>query len=337
MTFIPTFDDVLAAKRRIAGRAVRTPLLSSPLLSERLGARVYLKPECLQRTGSFKFRGAWNALQALGEDAAGGVVACSSGNHAQGVAEAARLAGVKAVIVMPSDAPALKRERTARSGARVVLYDRVREDRDAIAKALAEAEDLALIHPFDNPHVIAGQGTVGLEIAEDFSALGETPDAVLVPCSGGGLSAGIALALTEHFPSVDIYVAEPRGFDEYGRSLAAGAPQRNAGLGGSVCDALLAPAPGAIGWQINRERLAGGVAASDAEALSAVGFAYDELRLVVEPGGAVGLAALLNGRIETKGRTVVVVLSGGNIDDAILAEAIRNHRNSGLSGNGVPN
>lgn len=326
MTLIPSFEDVLAAQRRLAGRAVRTPLLFSPMLSERLDGRIFVKPECLQRTGSFKFRGGWNAVEGLGARAAKGVVACSSGNHAQGVAEAARLAGIASVIVMPEDAPVLKRERTARSGARVVLYDRVREDRDAIARSISEGEGLAFVHPYNDPLVIAGQGTVGLEIAEDCAALGLSPDAVLVPCSGGGLAAGTALAVTERFPGAQVFTAEPRDFDDYARSLSTGAPQRNASLSGSICDALLAPEPGAISWEMNRTRLAGGVAATDSEALHAVGCAYDEMRLVVEPGGAVALAALLAGRVEAAGRTVVVVLSGGNVADEILREAVSAYR-----------
>ena len=323
---IPTLQDVLAAQRRLAGRAVRTPLLFSPVLSERLGGRIFVKPECLQRTGSFKFRGGWNAVEGLGAQAAKGVVACSSGNHAQGVAEAARLAGIPSVIVMPEDAPVLKRQRTARSGARVVLYDRVREDRDAIARTISDEEGLAFVHPFNDPLVIAGQGTVGLEIAEDCAALGLMPDAVIVPCSGGGLAAGTALAVTERFPGAQVYTAEPHNFNDYARSLEAGAPQRNASLSGSICDALLAPGPGAIGWEINRARLAGGVLATDPEVLYAIGFAYDELRLVVEPGGAVGLAALLSGRLEAGGQTIVVVLSGGNVGDEIFRGAVDAYR-----------
>ena len=329
MTNIPTFDDIRAAAARIADHAVRTPLLVSKPLSERLSAQIYLKPECLQRTGSFKFRGAWNAVRMLVSDSRKGVVACSSGNHAQGVAEAARLAEIPAVIVMPHDAPALKRERTQRSGARVVGYDRLREDREAIARRLAEDEGLQFIHPYDDPGVIAGQGTVGLEIAEDCAALGMAPDVVVVPCSGGGLTAGVSLAVIERFPDASVYTAEPAGFDDYARSLAAGARRRNADQGGSVCDALLSPEPGAIGWEINRSRLAGGLVAIDEEALYAVGFAFDEQRLVVEPGGAVGLAALLAGRIDVSGRTAVIVLSGGNIDDAMLARALAVYRSSG--------
>jgi threonine dehydratase len=329
MPDIPTFADILAAQKRIAAEAVRTPLLHSPFLSERLSARVYLKPECLQRTGSFKFRGAYNALSVLAPALRRkGVVAVSSGNHAQGVAEAARLFGVPATIVMPGDAPEPKRRRTERSGARVVAYDRATEDRDAVTARVVEELGGAFVHPFNDPSVIAGQGTVGLEIAEDAAALGIVPDVALVPCSGGGLAAGVALALTEKFPRISVYVAEPKDFDDYGRSLQAGTPQRNEKLAGSISDALLAPSPGAIGFEMNRARLAGGVVASDPEALLAVGFAFDELRLVVEPGGAVGLAALLAGRIEVKGRTVVIVLSGGNVGDDILAEGIRAYRAS---------
>jgi threonine dehydratase len=330
MTAIPTFDDILAARDRIAGEAVRTPLLWSPLLSERLRAPVFLKPECLQRTGSFKFRGAWNAVQALGPAAKEkGVVAVSSGNHAQGVAEAARLVGAPATIVMPSDAPVPKRRRTERSGARVVLYDRATEDRDAVVARVVEETGGAFVHPYDDPFVIAGQGTVGLEIAEDCAARGVEPDIVLAQCSGGGLAAGVSLAVTERFPAVEVYAAEPEGFDDYARSLQAGTPQRNERQAGSICDALLAPQPGAIGWEVNKRRLAGAVVASDAEALVAVGLCFDELRLVVEPGGAVGLAALLAGRLDIRGRTVVVVLSGGNIGDAVLAEALSAYRSAG--------
>lgn len=331
MSQAPVFSDILAARDRIAGEAVRTPLLFSPFLSERLKARIYVKPECLQRTGSFKFRGAWNAVQLLGEAARNGIAAVSSGNHAQGVAEAARLAGVRAVIVMPEDAPVLKRERTERSGARVVVYDRAGIDREAMSKDLAEKEGLAFVHPFNDPNVIAGQGTVGLEIAEDLQRLGAKPDFVLVPCSGGGLTAGVALAVKERFPDTRIYAAEPAGFDDYGRSLHAGAIQRNERLAGSICDALLVPAPGEISFAMNRERLAGGVAASDAEALVAAGLCYDELRLVVEPSGAVGLAALLAGRLDIAGKTAVIVLSGGNIADDRLQGAVEAYR-SGSGG-----
>lgn len=329
MTDIPTFDDILAARQRIAGEAVRTPLLASPFLSEWLGARVFLKPECLQRTGSFKFRGAWNAIQALGTAAREkGVIAESSGNHAQGVAEAARLVGARATIVMPSDAPETKRRRTERSGGEIVAFDRATEDREVVFARAVEELGGAIVHPYNDPFVIAGQGTVGLEIADDCAVLGVEPEIVLVPCSGGGLTAGVTLAVTERFPAARIYAAEPEGFDDYARSLKSGTRERNARPSGSVCDALLVPQPGPIGFEINRKRLAGAVAASDPEALAGAGLCFDELRLVVEPSGAVGLAALLAGRIEVGGRTVVIVLSGGNIADDTLAEALSAYRST---------
>ncbi len=332
MTGTPTFGDILAAQQRIRDEAVRTPLLCSPFLSERLRARVFLKPECLQRTGSFKFRGAWNAIQALGAEARErGVVAESSGNHAQGVAEAARLVGARATIVMPTDAPELKQRRTERSGGRIVEFDRATEDRNAIFARVVEELGAAVVHPFNDPFVIAGQGTVGLEIAEDCTALGVEPEIVVVPCGGGGLTAGVTLAVTERFPAARVYAAEPEGFDDYARSLASGARERNARRSGSICDALLVPEPGPIGWEINKKRLAGGLVVSDAKALLAVGLCFDELRLVVEPGGAVGLAALLAGRLKAEGQTVVVVLSGGNIGDEVLAEGLRAYRSDAVS------
>lgn len=323
---LPTFADIEAAARRIDGTAVRTPLLNAPVLSDRFGGQIFLKPECLQRTGSFKFRGATNAIAALGEAAKRGIVAGSSGNHAQGIAEAARQAGVRATIVMPSDAPEAKRARTQASGATIVAYDRATEDREAIGMAIAERDGATFIHAYDNADVIAGQGTVGLEIADDCAGLGVTPDMVLVSCSGGGLTAGINLAISERYPNAGIYAVEPQGFDDYRRSLEAGHIVGNDRMSGSVCDALLSREPGRIGFAINKERLAGGLAVSDDEALQAVGFAYEQLRLIVEPGGAVALAALLGGRIEAAGKTVVIVLSGGNIDDAVLQMGIAAYR-----------
>jgi threonine dehydratase len=323
---LPTFADIETAALRIAGKAVRTPLINAPVLSERFGGRIFLKPECLQRTGSFKFRGATNAITALGEAAKNGIVAGSSGNHAQGIAEAARLAGVSATIVMPSDAPEAKRIRTEASGATIVAYDRATEDREGIAMAIAERDGGTFIHAYDNRQVIAGQGTVGLEIADDCAGLGVTPDIVLVNCSGGGLTAGIALAVSERFPDAGIYTVEPEGFDDYRRSLAAGRILANEKMSGSVCDALLSREPGEIGFAINKERLASGLAVTDDAALEAVGFAYEQLRLIVEPGGAVALAALLSGQIEAAGKTVIIVLSGGNIDDAVLRQGLAAYR-----------
>ncbi len=329
-TALPAIADLKAAAARLGGLAVRTPLLTSPHLDGLTGARVLIKPECLQRTGSFKFRGGYNAVASLDPAArATGVVAVSSGNHAQGVAEAARLFGVAATIVMPADAPAAKIARTKRSGATVVTYDRAREDREAVAARVMAAHGGVLVHPYDDPAVIAGQGTVGLEIAADAEAMGLVPDLVAVPCSGGGLGAGIGVAVRGTFPGCAVALVEPEGFDDYARSLGEGRIVANPRQSGSICDALMAVAPGAIGFALNSAADTRAVAVSDAEALAAVAFAFDELRLVVEPGGAVALAALLSGRLEAEGRTVVIVLSGGNIDAALLARALaegREHR-----------
>ena len=320
---LPTVADIAAAAARLAGLAERTPLLSSAALDARAGGRVFLKPECLQRTGSFKFRGAFNRLSLIPEDLReGGVVACSSGNHAQGVAAAAALFGMRSTIVMPADAPAMKIARTRALGAEVVLYDRQTEDRDAIAHAIAGPRGATFVHPYDDAGVMAGQGTVGLEIVEACRERGIRPDVVLAPASGGGLIAGLSLAVSEAFPDARILVAEPAGFDDHARSLAAGERVRNDRLAGSICDALLANKPGEKTFAINRRTLAGGVSATDAEALAAVAFAARELKLVVEPGGAVALAALLSGRVDLAGGTAVVVLSGGNVDEAVLMRAL---------------
>ncbi len=270
-----------------------------------------------------RLRGAYNALASLAvAERTRGVVAVSSGNHAQGVAEAARLLGIAATIVMPADAPAVKRARTERSGARVVAYDRATGDREAVAAAIIADTGGVLVHPYNDPAVIAGQGTIGLEILAEAAALGLAPDAVIVPCSGGGLSAGVGLAVRSARPEAEIVLVEPAGFDDYGRSLRDGGVATNTRTAGSVCDALLASSPGTIGLAINRGNEAVGLAVEDPEALAAVAFAFRELKLVVEPGGAVGLATLLSGRFDCRGRTVVVVLSGGNIDEALLGRAL---------------
>lgn len=311
---LPTTADVDAAAARLKGVAVRTPLVFSPVLSERTGARVFLKPETLQRTGSFKFRGAYNRISQIPPEArAAGVVACSSGNHAQGVAAAARLLNMPAVIVMPHDAPALKRERTLALGAEVVGYDRATEDRDAIAHAIAAERGAVMVPPYDDPGVIAGQGTVGLEIVEDLVAQGLTPNLVAANTSGGGLIAGIALAVRPRCPAAHVVACEPAGFDDHARSFRSGTRERNAAPTGSFCDALLAPTPGEITFAITRELVGEAASASDDEVARAVAYAFTELKLVVEPGGAVALAALLEGRLKAQG-TVVIVLSGGNVD-----------------------
>src|SRR5271169_2080531 len=315
--------DVDAAAAVVAPFAVRTPLLSAPVLNERAGTRVFLKPEVLQRTGSFKFRGAFNKLSSIPMNArAGGVVAFSSGNHAQGVAAAAQILNMRATIVMPADAPLSKRERTKAYGAEVVLSDRDREDREAIARDIAGKRGATLVPPYDDPKVIAGQGTVGREIAEDMAALGVSPDIVVAPASGGGLIAGVATAVKARYPNVTMIVAEPEGFDDHGRSLRAGKREAHHAEGRTICDALMAAIPGEITFAINGKLLSHGVTASDAEVGAAVGFAYRELKLVVEPGGAVGLAALLAGRIDVQGRNVVIVLSGGNVDAELFAKLV---------------
>lgn len=323
MARAPDISDVRAARSRIGSLALRTPLLTHPALDQAVGGRVLLKAESLQRVGAFKFRGAYNKIAQVDRTAfPGGVVACSSGNHAQGVAAAATMAGLRSLIVMPADAPALKIARTKGFGAEVHLYDRVKEDRDAIAGAIARERRAALVHPFDDPDVMAGQGTAGLELMEQAAVLGTMPDAVLVPCSGGGLASGIAIAVKAVAPACEVFAVEPHGFDDLARSLESGRRERNEKLAGSICDALLSPSPGEITFEVLRRLLAGSVTATDAEVRSAIRFAYHDLKLVLEPGGAIALAALLAGRVPAAGRTVAVVLSGGNIDPALFGEII---------------
>ena len=313
--------DIDAAARVIAPFAIRTPLLSPSVLCDLVGAKVFLKPEILQRTGSFKFRGAFNKLSSIPQSArSGGVVAFSSGNHAQGVAAAAKILNMPATIVMPADSPVSKRERTKSYGAEVVLYDRDREDREAIARDIAGKRGATLVPPYDDPKVIAGQGTVGREICEDLAALGVAPDIVVAPVSGGGLIAGVATAVKARFPRAMVMSAEPEAFDDHARSLRAGKREAHESKGRSICDALMAAIPGEITFAINSKLLAKGVTVSDAEVGQAVAFAYHELKLVVEPGGAVGLAALLAGHLDARGKNVVIVLSGGNVDADMFAK-----------------
>lgn len=317
---LPTFADVEAAARRLYDNAVTTPLLRAPILDERLDATVLLKAEPLQRTGSFKFRGAFNRLvQLTPAERQAGVVAWSSGNHAQGVAAAAALLHIPATIVMPADAPVIKMENTRRWGASVVTYDRITEDREAIGRRIAAERNAVIVPPYDDPHIIAGQGTVGLELVAQARALGLTVDDVIVPASGGGLVAGMGLAVRHANPAARIYTAEPAGHDDHRRSLETGTRQRNtAAVAHGLCDALLAPTPGALTWALNRQTLAGGYAVSDADVRRAMRFTFESLKIVVEPGGAAALAAVLAGHHVCAGRTVAVVLSGGNVDPAVF-------------------
>lgn len=319
----PTIADIEDAAKRLAGVAVRTPLLESSLLNAALGGRLLLKAEPLQRAGSFKFRGAYNRISRL-DDAAKkrGVVAYSSGNHAQGVASAAEMLGVPATILMPKDAPAVKIANTKAYGAEVVLFDRDKDDREAMARKIASERGATLVPPYDDPYIIAGQGTVGLEIAEELERRGIKADAVIAPCGGGGLVAGTATAIAARLPGVPVFSAEPVGFDDTARSLKAGARQGNTPGAKSFCDALLAPMPGEITFPINHRRLAGGLAVSDTEVRRAMAAAFGYLKLVIEPGGAVALAAALSGKIPLAGKTVVVVASGGSVDPATFARAI---------------
>ncbi len=316
-----TISDVEAAARRLGGIAVRTPLIENDALNAHTGGRVLLKAECLQRTGSFKIRGAYNRLAQLSpREAASGVVAWSSGNHAQGVACAAGLLGIHAAIVMPADAPRAKRENTERLGGEVISYDRRSGDREAIARGLADERGAALVPSYDHEQVIAGQGTVGIEIAEQATELGCTPDQVLVCCSGGGLTAGVAVALKSAWPSVRIIAVEPEAFDDTLRSLASGRREHVPAGASSICDALQTATPGELTFALNRSLGVTGVSVRDAEVRQAMRFAFRHLKLVLEPGGAVALAAILSGKVPTSGLVSVAVLSGGNVDADLFSE-----------------
>lgn len=320
---LPTHADVLAAADRIAPFIVHTPMLRATALDRQTGGTILVKPEPLQRTGSFKLRGATNAVRSLTPQRLGsGIVAHSSGNHGQAVACAAAAVGARATIFMPADAPQVKVEGTASWGATIRRYDRVRDDRAAMTAAFAEETGAALIPPFEHPDVIAGQGTAALELARDAAAAGLMMDDLLVCTGGGGLVAGSALALEGGSPATRVWAVEPDGWDDTSRSLASGQRERNSGQASHLCDALLSLQPGELTFAINESRLAGGLVVSDAEVLAAMAFAFRVLKVVVEPGGAVALAALLAGRIETGGKVVGCVLSGGNVDTDVFARAL---------------
>jgi threonine dehydratase len=323
MTELPTHDDVLAAAARLAGRVVRTPMLRHPLIDEIAGGTVLIKPECLQRTGSFKLRGATNAVLRLdAAQRAAGVVTHSSGNHGQAIACATAAEGVRALIAMPQDAPAIKVESTRRWGAEITFFDRATTDRETLAARLAAERGAVVLPPFDHPDVIAGQGTLALELLEDARAAGLTLDALSVCTGGGGLVAGCALAAEGVSPGTEVWAVEPEGWDDTARSLAAGARLGNDGQGAPLCDALLSMRPGEMTFAVNQPRLKGAAVVTQAEVFRAMRLAFECLKVVVEPGGAVALAAVLAGRVPARGRVVGVVLSGGNVDPAVFSRAL---------------
>jgi len=320
----PTFADIEDAARVLKGLVVRTPLLESPFLNELAGCRLLIKPEMLQKTGSFKFRGAYNTVSRIAKDRrANGVVAYSSGNHAQGTAAAAQLLNIPAVIVMPADAPKLKIANTKAYGAEVVLYDRDNEIREDIAEAIAKDRNATIVRPYDDPCVVAGQGTVGVEIVEDCIALGIKLDALVVPCGGCGLTAGCALAFHTLSPKTQVYSAEPEGFDDTARSLVSGQRETNTPGAKSICDALLLPAPGALTFEINRDLVSVGLVASDDDVQRAMAALFLRLKIVSEPGGAIAAAAVFADDKETfKDKVAAVVCSGGNVDSAAFQTAL---------------
>ena len=300
---------------RLGNVAVRTPLISSPALDEYTGGKVLIKAENLQRTGSFKIRGAYNMLSQLPpEEAAKGVIAFSSGNHAQAVAAAGTMLGIETTIVMPEDAPQIKIENTRRLGGKTVLYDRYTGDRETIARSMAAERGCAVVPSYDHEHIVAGQGTAGLEIVSQCEEIGVTPDQVLVNCSGGGLTAGIAVVVTSLLAETTIHPVEPEGFDDTTRSLESGDREENDPEARSICDALQVMIPGSVTWPLNKDRLGRGLVVSDDNVRDAMRFAFRHLKLVAEPGGSAALAAVLSNKIDTAGKVTVVVISGGNVD-----------------------
>ncbi|MFC3144763.1 threonine ammonia-lyase [Psychromarinibacter halotolerans] len=321
--FPASIDDIRAANARLDPVVRRTPLLSSPFLDEIAGRRVLVKPECLQHTGSFKFRGAWSAISALDPDVrAKGIIAFSSGNHAQGIAHAATRHGVPSVIIMPGNAPAVKIANTRALGAEVVLYDRETEDRDEIGAKIAEDRGLTLIKPFDDPLVIAGQATCGLEIATQAAEAGVTSADVLVCCGGGGLTSGIAIALEAEAPGLRVRPVEPVGFDDVARSLLSGRIERNDRVSGSICDAIITPTPGELTFPVMQRLCGPGVVVPEELCLKAMAEAFNRLKIVLEPGGAIALAAALYMPETVEGDTVIAVASGGNVDAPMFTKAL---------------
>ena len=317
------YNRIRAANDRLMGHKRVTPLLSSPFLDDIAGKQIFVKPECLQHTGSFKYRGAFSAVSAQPDETrAKGVIAFSSGNHAQGVALAARQHGISSVIIMPADAPKTKIDNTRALGAEVVLYDREHEDRDEIGARISQERDLTLIKPFDEPEVIAGQGTCGLEIAQQAAEFGITDADVLVCCGGGGLTSGIALALEQDAPNMRVRPIEPKGFDDVCRSLISGKIERNPTTLGSLCDAIVTLSPGQLTFPIMQRLCHAGITVTEEQALRAMQLAHDRLKITVEPGGAVALAAALFHGDQTSSDCVIAVASGGNVDRDVFERAL---------------
>jgi threonine dehydratase len=323
MANLPTVEDVRRAASCLEGKAYKTPLLESPLLNEKLGCRLLVKPETLQRTGSFKFRGAYNKIFHIPVNKRkNGIVAFSSGNHAQGVAAAAKIFGIETQIIMPKDAPAIKVANTRSYGAQVLFYDRFKEDRSIIGEKLVKENGATLVHPYDDSMIVAGQGTVGLEVARQAQAMDANLNAFLAPCGGGGLISGCALALETESPETEIYSAEPVGFEDTALSVAAGERLVGKRDRKSICDALLSPKPGKITYEINARLLKSGLTINDETVIKAMKVAFNYFKLVVEPGGAAALAAVLSEEYKANGKTVAVVLSGGNVDAKVYRKAL---------------
>ena len=318
-----TADGVRRAAERIHGHAVRTPLIENNVLNDAVGGRVFVKAEPLQIGGSFKFRGAFNLISQLNADErARGVLAWSSGNHAQGIARAARHFGTKASIIMPEDTPALKVEQVKAFGAEIITYDRYTEDREAIAKPILEKTNMALAPSFDHPDIIEGQGTLGLETVEDARARGAELDAFIVCCGGGGLTSGCATIVDDISPKTEMWIAEPEGFDDTWLSIQKGEHVSVDVSQRTICDAIATPTPGRLTFPIMKKLVRGGVNLTEAEVGAAMLFAFKYLKIVAEPGGAVALAAILSGKFDGKGKTTAITISGGNVDPALFAQII---------------
>ena len=323
MTELPNITDIKHAAETLNGVVTSTPLLESALLNNYLGGRIFIKPECLQRTGSFKFRGAFNKISSIPQrDLCRGVVAFSSGNHAQGVAHAAQLFSTQATIIMPQSAPDIKKQKTLEYGANVIEYDIHTQSREEIAQSLSLESGATLVKPYDDTHIMAGQGTIGLEICNELLAKNIALDQLIAPCGGGGLIAGISLATHHHFADCEIVAGEPENFDDTKRSLMAGYRVENSKGYSSICDAIITPTPGELTFAINQKHLTKGVSVSDSEVLAAMKIAYEHFNIVVEPGGIVGLAAIMAGKIDVTNRVTVVVCSGGNVDSSLFSTCL---------------